>query len=97
MNYAWFLIIPAGIGAGIILSIPLAYIQDLKADRPGAGSSLISITQVVGTVIASTAFASGSAITGYQGVAFIGAAMGFSAALILLLVDMKKPQNATAK
>jgi SET family sugar efflux transporter-like MFS transporter len=97
MNYAWFLIIPAGIGAGIILSVPLAYIQDLKADRPGAGSSLISITQVVGTVIASTAFASGSAITGYQGVAFIGAAMGFSAALILLLVDMKKPQGVTVK
>ena len=93
MTFAWLLIIPAGIGAGIILSIPLAYIQDLKADRPGAGSSLISIAQVMGMVIASGVFAAGSAVTDYQGVAYIGAVMGFSAALWLLLIDQKAVQN----
>lgn len=95
MSLAWFLIIPAGIGAGIILSIPLAYIQDLKADRPGAGSSLISIAQVMGMIIASGVFAAGSAITDYQGVAFIGAAMGFGAALILLIIDKRPVVNTS--
>lgn len=95
INIAWFLIIPAGLGAGIILSIPLAYIQDLKADRPGAGSSLISIAQVMGMIIASGVFAAGSAITNYQGVAFIGAVMGFGAALILLIIDKKPVINSS--
>ncbi len=87
MAVAWWLILPFGVGAGIILSIPVGYIQGLIDHRPGAGSSLISMAHFGGTLIASTLFAVGSKWFGYAGVAIAGAGFSVLAAGFLLLLE----------
>lgn len=84
---AWWLILPFGIGAGIILSVPVGYIQGLVEHRPGAGSSLISMSHFGGTLFASAVFAAGAEITGYIGVAILGAALSVIAAMFLYLIE----------
>jgi SET family sugar efflux transporter-like MFS transporter len=95
LQYAWFLIIPAGFGAGILLSVPLSYIQELKSNRPGASSALISVSQVMAMVIASSIFAMGSYFTDYAGIAWIGAALGLIASALLLALDRNNPMLHT--
>lgn len=90
MVAAWALILPFGIGAGIILSVPVGYVQDLVAHRPGAGSSLLSMSHFGGTMIASGIFAAGSYQVGYTGVAIIGAGLGVIAGLALYAIDTPK-------
>ncbi|WP_299551560.1 MFS transporter [uncultured Tateyamaria sp.] len=87
VKLAWWLVLPAGIGAGIILSIPIGYVQNLVADRAGAGSSLLSVNHFGGAIIASAIFAVGSSLTGYQGVAMIGAVIAIVAAALLYVLD----------
>lgn len=35
----WWLVLPAAIGGAVTLTVPIAYLQDLLADRPGAGQA----------------------------------------------------------
>lgn len=94
MAAAWVLILPFGIGAGIILAIPVGYIQDLVAHRPGAGSSLISMSQFGGMLFASSIFAVVAETLGYQAVAMVGAGLAVGAAYALLRMD--RPQGPEA-
>lgn len=84
---AWWLIIPGGIGAGILLSITVGYIQDLVAHRPGAGSALVSVSHFGGAIFAAGIFAIGSLMTDYVGIAWIGAVIGFVAGIALFVMD----------
>lgn len=95
MAAAWWLILPFGIGAGIILSVPVGYIQGLISHRPGAGSSLISMSHFGGTLIASTLFAVGSNWFGYAGVAIAGAGFSVLAAALLFLLERDSARLAT--
>ena len=90
MAFAWWLILPFGVGAGIILAIPVGYIQDLVAHRPGAGSALISMSHFGGLLTASAIFAAGSDLVGYSGVAALGAVIALCAGLVLFLLDRKQ-------
>ena len=82
----WLLVIPAAVGGGIILSLPIAYMQDLLSDRPGAGGSLIAVQRVISQGIAAAVFAFGTAISGYGLVAALaGAGMIASVGLFLWL------------
>ncbi|MBB3659604.1 MFS family permease [Rhizobium sp. BK650] len=56
-------------GAAAILSLPITYLQDLIADRPGLGSSLISLNTFIGIGVAAGLFAIGTAVTDYSGTA----------------------------
>lgn len=100
MQVAWPMIIPAGIGAGILLSVTVGYVQDLVAARPGAGSSLVSVSHFGGTMFASAVFAGGAAFTGYQGTAWLGCALGLGAGVLLFILDgariRPQGQEATA-
>lgn len=87
MASAWWLILPGGIGAGILLSVTVGYVQDLVASRPGAGSSLVSVSHFGGTMVASGLLAGGALFTDYQGTALWGSAVGFGAGLILFVID----------
>lgn len=87
MAYAWWLIIPFGIGAGIILSVPVGYIQSLVEHRPGAGSSLISLSHFGGTLAASALFAVGAGNIGYVGVACTAAIVSLAAACLLFSIE----------
>jgi MFS transporter, SET family, sugar efflux transporter len=86
-GFVWLLILPAAVGGAIILTLPIAYLQDLLAARPGAGSSLISVQRVVGDTFAASAFAVGTYASGYGTAALIGAAAALSGAIGLLLAD----------
>lgn len=90
MAMAWWLILPFGVGAGIILAIPVGYIQDLVAHRPGAGSALISMSHFGGLLTASAIFAAGSEFVGYSGVAALGAVIALCAGLVLFQLDRKQ-------
>ncbi len=83
MTAAWWLILPFGIGAGIILSVPVAYVQGLVSHRPGAGSSLLSLTHLGGITVASAIFAVGASFLTYSGVAILGAVIAVIAGGLL--------------
>ncbi|MFO1201954.1 MAG: MFS transporter [Tabrizicola sp.] len=70
--FVWLLVLPASIGGAITLTVPIAYLQDLLADRPGAGASLMALQRLAGDVIAATCFALGTALAGYGTVALLG-------------------------
>lgn len=74
-------------GAAAILSLPITYLQDLIADRPGLGSSLISLNTFIGIGVAAGVFALGTAVTDYSGTAFVGAAVGIVTIVILLYLE----------
>jgi MFS transporter, SET family, sugar efflux transporter len=83
----WLLVLPAAIGGAITLTVPIAYLQDLLSDRPGAGASLMAVQRLVGDVIAALCFAAGTAIAGYGTVALLGVAVSLIGALALWLAD----------
>jgi predicted MFS family arabinose efflux permease len=70
--FVWLLVLPAAIGGAVTLTVPIAYLQDLLADRPGAGASLMALQRLAGDVIAATCFALGTSLAGYGTVALLG-------------------------
>ncbi|WP_064695688.1 MFS transporter [Rhizobium aegyptiacum] len=83
----------AGIGAAAIISIPITYLQDLIADRPGLGSALISVNIFASAGIGALVFAAGTAMAGYSGTAVLSAFTGLSGITILGLLQRR---NAVA-
>ncbi|MBB95440.1 MAG: MFS transporter [Rhodobacteraceae bacterium] len=76
-----------GIGAAAIISLPLGYLQDLIADRPGLSSSLLSINMFLAGALAAGLFALGTSLGGYPTVALLGAAAGALGGLGLLALE----------
>lgn len=87
--FVWLLILPAAIGGAMTLTVPIAYLQDLLADRPGAGASLMAVQRLAGDVIAATCFALGTTLAGYGTVAILGVAASLIGAAALLLADRR--------
>lgn len=85
----WLLIGPAAIGGALTLTVPIAYLQDLMADRPGAGASLMAVQRLAGDVIAATCFALGTALAGYGTVAVLGVAASLIGAAALWATDRR--------
>jgi hypothetical protein len=73
-----------------LISIPITYLQDLIADRPGLGSALISVNLFLSAGMSAVLFAFGTAISSYSGTAVIGAAAGTLGMLLLLVLDGSK-------
>lgn len=86
----WCLVIPAAIGGAVTLTVPIAYLQDLLVDRPGAGASLLALKRLVGDVIAAACFAAGTALAGYGLVAALGVAVSLLGAAALWAADRKE-------
>lgn len=85
----WLLVLPAAIGGAVTLTIPIAYLQDLMADRPGAGASLMAVQRLAGDVIAAGCFAVGTALAGYGTVALLGVAASLIGAASLWAADRR--------
>jgi len=83
--YALVLINASGTAA--ILSVPITYLQDLIADRPGLGSSLVSVNTFIANGISASIFAAGTASTGYSGTALLAAAVGLASVGLLLFLE----------
>ncbi|EJZ19409.1 MFS transporter [Rhizobium sp. Pop5] len=80
----------AGIGAAAIISIPITYLQDLIADRPGLGSALISVNIFASAGIGALVFAAGTSAAGYSGTAILSAVTGLSGIAILGFLQRRK-------
>jgi hypothetical protein len=87
--FVWLLVLPAAIGGAVTLTIPIAYLQDLLADRPGAGASLMAVQRLAGDVIAATCFAVGTTLAGYGTVAVLGVAASLIGAAALWAADRR--------
>ena len=87
--FIWPLSIAAALGAALLLSVPITYLQDLLAHRPGAGGALPAVTQVTGFLIAGTVFALGTTIGDYALVATIGAAIAAVSTVVLGFIEAR--------
>lgn len=85
----WLLVLPAAVGGAVTLTVPIAYLQDLLSDRPGAGASLMAVQRLAGDVIAATCFALGTTLAGYGAVALLGVAASLIGAAALWAADRR--------
>jgi len=88
--FVWLLILPAALGGAAMLTLPIAYLQDLMSHRPGAGGALMAFQRVAADATVAFAFAVGTALSGYGLAAVIGAAAAVGAALTLLYIDGRR-------
>ncbi len=86
----WLLVLPAAVGGAITLTVPIAYLQDLLAGRPGAGASLMSLQRLAGEVIAALCFAVGTVLAGYGLVAALGVGVSVAGAGALWWADRRR-------
>ena len=86
-QWLWLLVLPAAFGGAFILTLPIAYLQDLLSDRPGTGSALIAMQKLTGDLIAAGCFAAGTALSGYGLVTVLGTVLALIGAAGLVLAD----------
>lgn len=87
--FVWLLVLPAAIGGAVTLTVPIAYLQDLLADRPGAGAALMAVQRLAGDATAATCFALGTALAGYGTVALLGVVASLLGAAALWAADRR--------
>jgi MFS family permease len=92
--HVYALTLISGIGAASLISIPITYLQDLIADRPGLGSALISVNIFLGAGLSAVLFAAGTAITSYSGTAVVAAFSGLAGTAWLLFLDRRASRSA---
>jgi MFS transporter, SET family, sugar efflux transporter len=85
--WVWALTIPGAVGGAVVLLIPMAYVQDLLADRPGTGAALMALQRVIGEVLAALCFVIGTLVAGYGLVAGLVVAVALAGALWLWQAD----------
>lgn len=84
----------SGIAAAAIISLPITYLQDLIADRPGLGSSLIAVNIFLSAGLSALIFAIGTHLGSYATVSVLGAVVGCAGIVLLLLLDGRKVRYA---
>ncbi|WP_087002427.1 MFS transporter [Rhizobium sullae] len=87
--HVYALTVISGIGAAALISIPITYLQDLIAERPGLGSALISVNIFLSAGVSALVFAIGSFITTYSGTSIIGALFGISGIGLLMYCNTR--------
>ena len=85
----WVLVLFGAAGGAVVLTQPMAYLQDLLAARPGAGASLMALQRLAGDAICAATFALGTLIGGYTLAAVLGAALAIGGAASLWLFDRR--------
>lgn len=86
----WVLPPVAAMAAAVILTVPLHYLQDLMAERPGAGGSLIALCNLVAQLMGAAIFWAGTALGGYATAAWLGAAAVAAGGLALAALDRRR-------
>lgn len=87
--FVWLLMLPGAAGGAIVLTQPMAYLQELLSDRPGAGASLMALQKLAGDGICAATFAIGTTLGGYGLVAGLGAGLGVLGAGMLWWMDRR--------
>nr|WP_062209553.1 MFS transporter [Aureimonas sp. AU12] len=88
--HVYALTLLSGFGAAAIISIPITYLQDLIAGRPGLGSSLISVNFFMAGGLCAALFAFGTWITDYSGTSILGALAALAGAALLFALDGRR-------
>jgi predicted MFS family arabinose efflux permease len=86
----WALTLSGAVGGAIVLTQPMAYLQEMMAERPGAGASLMALQKLAGDAFSAVCFALGTAVSGYGLAAFLGAALALAGAVVLLVLDRRR-------
>ncbi len=79
-------------GASIMLTLHMTYLQDQLPDRPGLGTSLLSISSVLNKLLAAVVFASASLVWGLLGATVVGGLIALTGIAGLYLLDHSKPE-----
>ena len=85
----WLMMLPGALGGAILLSLPLAYLQDLMGPRAGAGGALVALNLVVSQGTAALVFALGTALGGYALTAALGACVMLLGAALLWWIERR--------
>ncbi|OOG62115.1 MFS transporter, partial [Sinorhizobium sp. A49] len=83
-------------GAAALITIPISYLQELIADRPGLGSSLLAVNIFLSGGLCAGLFALGTRISNYSGTALLGGVGGFAGLVLLLILDGRRKNNSAA-
>ncbi|MEY4696818.1 MAG: hypothetical protein RIT14_1246, partial [Pseudomonadota bacterium] len=76
----WVLTLFAGLGGTAILTLPIAYYQDLLQGRPGTAGAMLALQRLVSEILAAAAFALGSVFGGYGLTAALGTVIALTGA-----------------
>ncbi|SFM82492.1 hypothetical protein SAMN05216224_101481 [Thioclava dalianensis] len=87
--YVWLLTVPGAAGGAVVLTQPMAYLQDLLSNRPGAGASLMALQKLAGDAFSAAMFALGTALAGYELAAASGAIVAVIGAGALWVMDRR--------
>ncbi|TMV90455.1 hypothetical protein FGG78_12570 [Thioclava sp. BHET1] len=87
--YVWLLTVPGAAGGAVVLTQPMAYLQDLLSNRPGAGASLMALQKLAGDAFSAAMFALGTALAGYELAAASGAIVAVIGAGTLWVMDRR--------
>jgi SET family sugar efflux transporter-like MFS transporter len=85
--HVYALTLLSAFAAAALISIPITYIQDLIADRPGLGSSLISVNLFLSGGLSAILFAIGTRFSDYSGTSMLGALAGMIGLGLMLYLD----------
>jgi MFS family permease len=76
-------------GAAILLSLHLSYVQELLPDRPGLGTSLLSISSLLYRSLGALVFGSADML-GFSGAAWFGGGLAVLGCGLLYVLDHRK-------
>ncbi|NVD42377.1 MFS transporter [Ensifer sp. HO-A22] len=85
--HIYALTVISAFGAAALITIPITYLQELIADRPGLGSSLISVNIFMSGGICAALFALGTRVSDYSGTALLGGLGGLAGLGLLLFLE----------
>jgi SET family sugar efflux transporter-like MFS transporter len=85
----YLLIIPQACGAAAIISMPMAYFQNMLSDRPGLGASLNQMTGFLAVGFSAATFALGAGLFGYGGAAWMGAGLAALGVIALIVLGRR--------
>lgn len=80
----------AGFAAAGIISLPISYLLDLIADRPGLSASLIAVNMFFGGALGAGIFALGTALGGYGAAGVLSGLAGVGGAMILVRSERRR-------
>lgn len=83
----WVLPLLAGAGGAVVITLPIAYYQDLVQGRPGTAAALLALQKLVVDILTAGIFALGMTLGSYGTVALIGTACALTGAACLHRAD----------
>lgn len=83
----WVLPALAGAGGAVVITLPIAYYQDLIQGRPGTAAALLALQKLVVDILTAAIFALGMTLGSHGTVALIGTAVALAGAAGLHRAD----------